>query len=341
MPSRRITIIGASGTVLAGALQITFAGSQGQQGVAFTASLVATGGVHPYAFSIASGSLPTGLSLDAATGKISGTPSAAGSFAFTGRVTDDATTTADVAVTINITRPTGESVASTPTIGTLVDSTADRWQDGNGAVHAVISVPITLSVYPRIVTIQTSSPQYGRINHGLFNVTGSVTIKIGAQTTNTSIFPPTNATSETVTVAVAVGIYDASVDVAGVSGADTDTISVAGPPAPGSTEATGWDITSATPVYDSGPGGGELFRFRIQGNLPITAAAGLNFYAARLCMQTTDGGGSPGGQRPNTMDPEDPKTRVGDYAGPTAFYQYEDHNENVKGDPSTGAIIWD
>lgn len=344
MPSRRATIIGgisSSGSAPVETLQISFAGSQGQQGVAFSASLIAIGGVQPYTFSISSGSLPSGLSLDTATGKISGTPSAAGSTAITGRVTDAASTTADVSATINITRPTGESIASTPSIGTLVDSTGDRWQDGNGAVHAVISVPITLSVYPRIVTIQTNSPQYGRINHGLFNITGSVTIKIGARTTNTSIFPPTNSTSETVTVAVAVGVYDASVDVAAVSGADTDTISVAGPPAPGSTEATGWYITSSTPVYDGGPGGASLFRFRIQGNLPITASDGLNFMSARLCVQTKNGGGSAGGQRPNTMSPTDSKTFVGDYAGPTAFYQYEDHAENLKGDPATGAIIWD
>ena len=47
----------------------------GQVGVAYSATLTATGGTTPYAWSITSGVLPTGLSLNASTGLISGTPS--------------------------------------------------------------------------------------------------------------------------------------------------------------------------------------------------------------------------------------------------------------------------
>ena len=51
--------------------------SQGQTGVAYSATLSATGGTSPYSWSIKSGNLPAGLSLSSA-GAISGTPSAAG-----------------------------------------------------------------------------------------------------------------------------------------------------------------------------------------------------------------------------------------------------------------------
>ncbi|MGH7336617.1 MAG: Ig domain-containing protein, partial [Myxococcota bacterium] len=51
-------------------------------------TLAATGGVVPYAWSVAAGSLPPGLALNAATGTISGTPTAAGNWSFTARVTD-------------------------------------------------------------------------------------------------------------------------------------------------------------------------------------------------------------------------------------------------------------
>jgi hypothetical protein len=60
----------------------------GTTGVAYSATLSATGGTTPYSWSVSSGSLPAGLSLGAATGIISGTPTAAGSSTFTVRVTD-------------------------------------------------------------------------------------------------------------------------------------------------------------------------------------------------------------------------------------------------------------
>jgi hypothetical protein len=55
-------------------------------GSAYSEALTAKGGTSPYSFSITSGSLPTGLTL--ASGTISGTPSAAGTFTFTVGVTD-------------------------------------------------------------------------------------------------------------------------------------------------------------------------------------------------------------------------------------------------------------
>lgn len=60
----------------------------GQVGVAYATQLAAIGGTPPYAWNVSVGSLPPGLALNPATGQITGTPSASGSYSFTARVQD-------------------------------------------------------------------------------------------------------------------------------------------------------------------------------------------------------------------------------------------------------------
>ena len=57
------------------------------QATAYDQALTATGGTEPYAWSISSGTLPAGLSLDA-TGHLTGTPTETGTFPITVTVTD-------------------------------------------------------------------------------------------------------------------------------------------------------------------------------------------------------------------------------------------------------------
>lgn len=57
--------------------------------VACTSStLVCTGGVSPYTFTVTGGALPTGMTLNSSSGLISGTPTVDGTFPFTARCTD-------------------------------------------------------------------------------------------------------------------------------------------------------------------------------------------------------------------------------------------------------------
>ncbi len=60
----------------------------GTVGVAYNATVSATGGTAGYGWSIVSGLLPAGLTMAATSGQISGTPSAAGNYGFTLQVTD-------------------------------------------------------------------------------------------------------------------------------------------------------------------------------------------------------------------------------------------------------------
>ena len=62
--------------------------SNGQAGVAYNQTLSASGGTAPYNYAATAGSLPGGLSLNATTGAISGTPTTLGTFPFTITATD-------------------------------------------------------------------------------------------------------------------------------------------------------------------------------------------------------------------------------------------------------------
>ncbi len=75
----------------------------GTVGSAYTTTLQAAGGASPYTWSIISGALPAGLSLDPATGVISGIPTTQGSFPFTAQVQDStgATTSASLSIAVN------------------------------------------------------------------------------------------------------------------------------------------------------------------------------------------------------------------------------------------------
>ena len=57
----------------------------GMQGALYSQTLGATGGVGPHTFSVAGGSLPSGMTLNPTSGLLSGTPTATGTFVFTVR----------------------------------------------------------------------------------------------------------------------------------------------------------------------------------------------------------------------------------------------------------------
>ena len=86
----------------------------GQVGTAYSATLAATGGTSPYSWSLTSGTLPAGLTLNAATGAISGTPTAAANAtALTFTVTDSSSPvqSKSVSLTLTIAGPSGTITA--------------------------------------------------------------------------------------------------------------------------------------------------------------------------------------------------------------------------------------
>jgi hypothetical protein len=84
----------------------------GQAGVSYSAPLSVSGGVSPYRWSLASGSLPGGLAMDPQTGRISGTAESTGNFTFTAWASDSAASSAKANLAIVI-APAGQVPVAT------------------------------------------------------------------------------------------------------------------------------------------------------------------------------------------------------------------------------------
>jgi len=141
---------------------------EGVVGTPYSATLEASGGVEPYAWSISSGTLPDGLSLNSATGVISGTSATAGTSDFTVTVTDVQPVTAAKAFSIEvpptpltITTPSlPEGVVGTPYSATLEASGGllpYTWSISSGTLPAGLSLdPSTGVIDGTPVTAGTS-----------------------------------------------------------------------------------------------------------------------------------------------------------------------------------------
>jgi len=107
----------------------------------YSVTLQATGGTPPYTWSLASGSLPRGLTLSA-NGVISGTPTATGLFPFTIKVTDSAspkaskTKTCSIEVTIGPPKPAHQAPEVTIVI---------KWGESQGATKYWLQVSTSAS----------------------------------------------------------------------------------------------------------------------------------------------------------------------------------------------------
>jgi hypothetical protein len=74
----------------------------GTVGKAYEGGCFFGGGVAPYKWSVSAGALPPGLKLNTTTSEVSGTPTTAGTFSFTLRVTDSKGVTTEASITLTI-----------------------------------------------------------------------------------------------------------------------------------------------------------------------------------------------------------------------------------------------
>ena len=111
----------------------------GKMGAAYSQTLTATG-TTPIKWSISGGALPDGLTLDETTGKISGTPTAAGTASFTVKAENSAGSgTKELSITITKDAPTEHAVTVTTEGGGTASASPAK---------AVVGAEITLTATP-------------------------------------------------------------------------------------------------------------------------------------------------------------------------------------------------
>ena len=112
----------------------------GTVGVSYSQTVSATGGNGSYTFSVSAGSLPAGLSLNAATGAITGTPTTAATSNFTITATDGlgATGARAYSVTINAAITVNPATLPNGTLGTAYAQTVSA-TGGNGSYTFSVS----------------------------------------------------------------------------------------------------------------------------------------------------------------------------------------------------------
>lgn len=217
-------------TIYTAATVTTTALGGGSPQISYAQTLAATGGKPGYVWAVATGSLPTGLTLNSVSGVISGTPTAVGTSTFTVRATDALGATATKALSIVIATPAiANATVDNGTVGYAYSDTFVTVGGDSPYTYAVVS-----GTLPTGLTLNTSTGELS----GTPTAEGSYTFSITATDSNQT--PRTSpATPFTVQVFAPVVITTTELPGATSGGAYTQQLT-----ATGGAPALAWSVDS-------------------------------------------------------------------------------------------------
>ena len=125
-------------------LTLSCSAGSSQAGQAYSSAVVAAGGLGPYAYSILSGAVPAGLTLNASTGALTGVPTTAGTASYTAKVIDSTSAFATSSCSITVAPAPSQSIWNTstmprtPFVATSPVNVGMKFRsDANGSITAI------------------------------------------------------------------------------------------------------------------------------------------------------------------------------------------------------------
>lgn len=148
----RLAVAGSSAAAAVAPAELKLAGAMpgGSVGTAVAGVFVAAGGTEPYAYDISVGALPGGTTIDPATGIVTGTYTADGTFDFTVHVLDAAGAEATLAVEVVVT-PAGGWVDITS--DTYWTAAGHHWTGSEWVMDSAPSCGTTTALQPTAAAI--------------------------------------------------------------------------------------------------------------------------------------------------------------------------------------------
>lgn len=175
----------------------------GTVNTAYSATLQATGGIAPITWSIVSGALPAGLTLDTSFGVISGTPTALGTSNFTVQASDSSTPQQTAQAALSITLQAGPlRIATTSLPAGTTGTTYSAFLQANGGTPPVAwsvsvgSLPAGLSLTPATGLISGTPSAAGTTNFTVTATDASAPVQTAQQALSINIAAPGNNNAE-------------------------------------------------------------------------------------------------------------------------------------------------
>ena len=255
----------------------------GTAGTAYSATISASGGVSPYTYTVTAGALPAGLTLDAATGALSGTPTTSGTANFTVTATDSSTgsgapfsASRAYALTIAGAAPTvAASSASVPydtataiDLSALITGVHSSLAIGTAPAHGTTSIAGDVITY-------TPTAGYSGTDSFTWTATGpggTSNVATLSLTVETPAAPTGAATSASVPYDTATAI-DLTASITGVH----SSLAIETAPAHGTTSIAG-DVITYTPT--AGYYGADSFTWTATGPGGTSSAATVSLTVA-------------------------------------------------------------